>query len=72
MLRTFIDATNVGDSRWEAPLVDEDWHAMCQAMCAGGEGAEWENMHYKYVELHKAVNLEKSRESKRKQRRRGR
>ena len=40
MLRTFVDTTNVGDSRWEPPPVDEDWHAMCQAMFAGVEGPD--------------------------------
>ena len=29
MLRTFIDTTNVGKT---APLVDEDWHAISQAI----------------------------------------
>ena len=27
-MRTFIDTTNVGDSRWRPPLVAEDWHAV--------------------------------------------
>ena len=27
MLRTYMDTTDVGDSRWVPPLVDEDWHA---------------------------------------------
>ena len=26
MLRTFLDTANVGDSRWEPPLVDETSH----------------------------------------------
>ena len=29
-------------SRWWPPLVLEDWHAVCQALCKGVEGAEWE------------------------------
>ena len=32
MLRTFIDTTDAGDNRWGPPLVDEDWHAICQAI----------------------------------------
>ena len=52
--------------------MDEDWHAVCQATYKGFEEAEWENMYYKYAELHEAVNLRKSRDSIRKQRRCGR
>ena len=64
MLRTFIDTT-VEDSRWESPLVDEDWHATCQPIYKGVEEAEWENMYYKYVGLHQAVHLEKLRVQRR-------
>ena len=39
------------------PLVDQDWHAMRQAISEGVEGADWENLCYQYVELHKVVNL---------------
>ena len=35
--------------------MDEDWHAICQAIYK----PEWENMYCKFVELHRAVNLEK-------------
>ena len=35
MRRTFIDTTNVGDTGWEPPLVDDDWHAICQAIYNG-------------------------------------
>ena len=38
MLRTFVDTTDVGDSRWGPPLVDEDWHAICKAIFKGVEG----------------------------------
>ena len=59
-LRTFIDTTNVGDKkRWEPPLVDEDWHAVCQAIFQGVEGSQWETMFCKYVDLHKAANCQK-------------
>ena len=64
MLRSFIDTTSVGDRRWSPPLVDEERHAMCQAIYYGVEGAEWDDMHHKYVEPHKAVNLKKSGVSK--------
>ena len=40
MLRTVVDTTNVGDSRRRPPLVDEDWHANCQAIYKGVEGPE--------------------------------
>ena len=32
MMCACIDPTNVGSGRWEPPLVDEEWHAMCQAI----------------------------------------
>ena len=48
MSRTFTDTTNVGTSRWEPPVVDEDWHAIGQA---SGRGVEGE------VAVHKAVNV---------------
>ena len=35
MLRTLL---TVEDSRWGPPLVDEDWHAICQAIFQGVEG----------------------------------
>ena len=35
MLRIVTDTTNEGDSRWGPPLVDEDWHAICQAIYKG-------------------------------------
>ena len=39
MLRTFIDTTNVGDSGWRPPFMDEDWDATCQVIYNGVEGA---------------------------------
>ena len=56
-LRTFTDTTNVGDNRWGPPLVDEDWHGICQAILKGIEGEEWEQLYYEHVEKCKAVNL---------------
>ena len=37
-LRTLIDTTSEGDKSWEPPLVDEDWHVICQAIFQGVEG----------------------------------
>ena len=64
MLRTFMDTTDVGDSRWVPPLVDEDWHAICQAVFQGVDGSEWEAMCNTHKELHQAVHCETSRENK--------
>ena len=64
-LRTFTDTTDVGDSRWEPPLVDEDWHAICQATYKGVEEIGMgEHVLRKYVETHKAVNLKKPKINK--------
>ena len=38
MLRTFINTIRVEVGRWGPPVVDEDWHAVCQAICMGVEG----------------------------------
>ena len=51
MLRTSINTTNVEDSRWRPQLVNEDWHAVCQAFDKGVEGAELEKLHDKFVEM---------------------
>ena len=57
MLRTFIDTTKVATSRWWPLLVNEDWHAMRQAIYGGAEGAEWENLYCKFVEMNKEINI---------------
>ena len=44
--------------------VDEDWHAICQTICKGVEGSEWEAMYYQYKDLHQAVESKKSGENK--------
>ena len=64
VLRTFINTTNVGNKRWSPPLVDEDWHALCQAMFHGVEGPE-EAMSCRYKDLHQAVKSKTSEENKR-------
>ena len=38
-LRSFINTATVGASRWEPPLVDEDWHAICHAIYKGVGGS---------------------------------
>ena len=42
------EAINVVEPMWETvdegpPLVDEDWHASCQAVHKRVKGAEWKN-----------------------------
>ena len=42
MMCACTDPTNAGSGRWEPPLVDEEWHAMCHAIytvfCRSGVG----------------------------------
>ena len=38
-------------------LADEDWHAVCQAIHKGVEGAEWEKPYHEFVETKEAVNV---------------
>ena len=35
------------------PLVDKDWHAICQAIFRGVEEAAKENLYHKFVEMNK-------------------
>ena len=53
---SFIKTAKVGAGRCGPPPVDEDWHAVCQATYKGVEGAEWENLYFKFLEINKAVN----------------
>ena len=41
MQRSFINTAKVEAGRWGPPLVDEDWHAVCQAIYKAVEGVEW-------------------------------
>ena len=65
VLRTFIDTSNVGDQRWRPPLVDADWHALCQTIYQGVEGTELEAMCCHHKDLHQAVKSKTSGENKR-------
>ena len=65
MLRSFFNTTNVAHSR-RGPLV-EDWRAICQAIHRGVEGAEWENLYHKFVEMNKEVQGSQRPSSKWKQ-----
>ena len=61
MLRAFIDTTNMGDSGWGSLLVDEDWHAACQAIFMGVEQAESANLYCKFVEKEERDQCPQSR-----------
>ena len=37
--------------------MDEEWHAVCQAICRGVEGAKWEKLYYKFVDMNKTVHV---------------
>ena len=41
MQLSFINTTNVGDSRWGATVVDEDWHAGHLQRRLGGTTSSW-------------------------------
>ena len=44
----------------ERTLVDEDWHAVCQPIYMGIEGAERENFHSEFVEMNKELSIRSS------------
>ena len=52
MLRTLIDTTDVGDSRWQPPFMD------ARAFSKEVEGAEWETMFYNYKEAEDSNNTQ--------------
>ena len=54
-LRSCINTAKVEASRLGPPLVDADWHAVCQAIYRGVEGAEWENLFKKFVEMKEVI-----------------
>ena len=60
VLQVCGNTTIVGGNRWGPPLVDEDWHVVCWVDYEGIAGDEWERSCYKYVEVHKAVNIRKA------------
>ena len=37
--------------------MDEDWHAICQAIHKVVGRADWENSHYKFVDMNKEINV---------------
>ena len=43
--------------------MDEDWHAIFQAVYKGVEGLDCEVMYYQYMELHQADKRNKSNEN---------
>ena len=56
--RAFINTDKkVEADRGEPPLVNEEWHAICQAINRGVEGAERENLWYKFIEMNQEVNV---------------
>ena len=46
-----------------APLVDADWYAFCQALYKGIEGEDWEEMCEAFLEMSRAVGVEKPQEA---------
>ena len=37
----FLNMKEISYARWSPPLVDEDWHAVCQALNRSLEADEW-------------------------------
>ena len=62
--RTFFKTTKAGDLRWRPPLVEEDRHAICQAIFQAVERPEWEAMHKQYVETHRVVTVTRPQDNK--------
>ena len=62
-LRAFINTDHNKFDRWGPPLVDADWHALCQAIHQGIEGQEWEELYCHNREMSKAAGAKKPRES---------
>ena len=58
-----INVNHIENNRWGPPLVDADWHAFAQAIYAGIEGSEWEELHDHHKEISKATGARKPSES---------
>ena len=46
---------------WGPPLVYADWHALCQAIYAGIEGEEWEELYFHCREMSKAAGAKRQK-----------
>ena len=57
--RVFIDTEHIEFERWGPPLVDADWHALCQSIYKGIEGKEWEEVCCHHREVSKATGAAK-------------
>ena len=61
--RAFSNTEDTEFERWGPPLVDADWHALCQAIYTGIEGKEWEELYCHYRDMSKATGAKKPNES---------
>ena len=52
---------------WGPLLVDDDWHAFCQALFQGIEGEDWEELCDARKEMSRAVGGEKPQEAQKSQ-----
>ena len=62
-LKSCINIDHIEDDRWRPPLVDADWHALCQAVYPGIEGEEWEDLYCHCREMSRAAGVKKPSES---------
>ena len=47
----FLNIKEISYARFSPPLVDEDWHAVCQALNRSLEADEWSKMYDTWKEL---------------------
>ena len=39
--KSYVNVDHIANERWGPLLVDDDWHAFCQALHKGIEGEDW-------------------------------
>ena len=59
MLRTFTSTADV-EGQWMGAAARGRGLARSQAIDKGVDGADWEKLHYKFVEMNKEVNVRNS------------
>ena len=58
-----INVDHIVEDRCGPPLVDADWHALCQAIYKGIEGRDWGELCEQYNEMSRAAGVRKADES---------
>ena len=62
---SFADTGVVKKKQWSRSLLNEDWHARCQALCMGIEASDWKAMHCQFTGMGKKLDVQQPARSQR-------